>query len=117
MKMMTRPIMVLAGAWLCAGLFAQVPATDARNTNLRHTDFHFSMPAYATLPEWEAHKAHLRRQILVAAGLYPLPERTPLYPEISGRIERHGYLIERSCSRFNHAGLSAWRQHAEARAG
>jgi dienelactone hydrolase len=53
------------------------------------------MPPYATLPEWEAHKAHLQRQILVAAGLYPLPEKTPLHPEISGRIERHGYSIEK----------------------
>ncbi|HTT60917.1 MAG TPA: acetylxylan esterase, partial [Bryobacteraceae bacterium] len=38
---------------------------------------------------------HLRRQILVAAGLYPLPEKTPLHPEISGRIERNGYSIEK----------------------
>jgi dienelactone hydrolase len=90
-----RPIIILAGALLCCGLSAQIPATDARNTDLRHTDFHFTMPAYATLPEWEAHKAHLQRQILVAAGLYPLPEKTPLHPEVSGRIERNGYSIEK----------------------
>jgi hypothetical protein len=84
---------------LLGRLFAQVPATDARNTNLRHTDFHFTMPQYATLPEWEAHKAHLQRQILVAAGLYPLPEKTPLHPEISGRIERADYSIEKSRSK------------------
>lgn len=86
---------VLASALLSAVLPAQIPATDARNTNLRHTDFHFTMPAYATLPEWETHKAHLQRQILTAAGLYPLPEKTPLHPEISGRIERADYSIER----------------------
>ena len=86
-------------AWavaLAAGtLLAQVPATDARNLDIRHTDFHFSMPKYATRAAWEAHKAHLRRQILVAAGLYPLPEKTPLHPQITGRIERHGYSIEK----------------------
>jgi dienelactone hydrolase len=93
--MQTRLTIVLAGALLSAGLSAQVPATDARNTNLRHLDFHFSMPHYATLPEWEAHKAHLQRQILLAAGLYPLPEKTPLHPEISGRMERGEYSIEK----------------------
>ena len=86
---------VVAGALLSCVLSAQIPATDARNTAIRHTDFHFSMPAYATLPQWEAHKAHLQRQILVAAGLYPLPEKTPLHPEISGRIERGDYSIEK----------------------
>jgi dienelactone hydrolase len=88
--------------WAVAGwaLYAQAPANDApgidrRNADLRHTDFHFTMPRYASLPEWEAHKAHLKRQILVAAGLSPLPEKTPLNPVISGRIERGDYSIEK----------------------
>src|SRR5450755_4382720 len=61
------------------------------HVDLRHTDFHFTMPKYGSLPEWEARKAQLRRQILVAVGLYPLHEKTPLKPLISGRIERDGY--------------------------
>ncbi|MFN7992262.1 MAG: acetylxylan esterase [Bryobacteraceae bacterium] len=73
----------------------QIPDTDARNTNIRHTDYKFSMPKFATRADWEAHKAHLRRQILVASGLMPMPEKTPLHPEISGRIERKGYSIEK----------------------
>jgi dienelactone hydrolase len=94
--MQARLKLVLAGALLCAALLpAQVPATDARNVDLRHTDFHFTIPKYATLVDWEAHKAHLQRQILIAAGLYPLPEKTPLHPEISGRIERGDYSIEK----------------------
>jgi dienelactone hydrolase len=92
--MLTRSKIVLSGALLAAVLPAQVPPTDARNIDLHHTDFHFTMPQYG-LPDWEAHKAHLQRQILVAAGLYPLPEKTPLHPEISGRIERVDYSIEK----------------------
>ena len=87
--------LVLAAALVAGELSAQIPTADARNTAIRHTDFHFTMPTYATLPEWEAHKAHLRRQILAAAGLYPLPEKTPLHPEISGRMERGDYSIEK----------------------
>jgi dienelactone hydrolase len=90
----TRPQIVLAVALAAGPLCAQVPATDARNIDLHHTDFHFTMPQY-TLPEWEAHKAHLQRQILVAAGLYPLPKKTPLHPEVTGRIERAAYSIEK----------------------
>src|SRR5579863_6157919 len=86
---------VLAAALVVGVLSAQTPLTDARNTEIRHTDFHFSMPAFATLPQWEAHKAHLKRQILVAAGLYPLPEKAPLHPQITGRIEREDYTIEK----------------------
>jgi hypothetical protein len=42
---------VLAGALLSTVLSAQIPATDTRNTTIPHTDFHFAMPKYATLPE------------------------------------------------------------------
>jgi len=97
--MQTRSKTLVAGALLSAVLSAQIPtpipASDARNAAIRHTDFHFTMPAYATLPEWDLHKMHLQRQILVAAGLYPLPEKTPLHPEISGRMERDDYSIEK----------------------
>jgi dienelactone hydrolase len=37
----------------------------------------------------------LRQQILTAAGLNPLPERTPLHPQVFGRIERDGYSVEK----------------------
>ncbi len=37
----------------------------------------------------------LRRQILFAAGLSPMPEKTPLNPHIFGRLERDGYTIEK----------------------
>jgi len=77
------------------GLQAQVPAQDARNTSIRHTDYHFSMPAFSSLAEWETHKAELKRQILVAAGLYPLPQRGRLHAQVFGRIERDGYSIEK----------------------
>jgi Acetyl xylan esterase (AXE1) len=80
---------------LAAGAVAQVPAKDARNTNLTDGRMHFQMPVYTTLAEWEARAAHLRKQILAPAGLLPLPERTPLHPQIFGRLERQGYSVEK----------------------
>jgi dienelactone hydrolase len=82
---------VSAGATLCA----QVPGQDIRNTNTPGTNTHFEMPQYRTLAEWEARKAHLRKQILSAAGLLPMPEKTPLNPQIFGRIEHKDYSIEK----------------------
>jgi dienelactone hydrolase len=76
-------------------LRAQVPAEDQRNTYVPNTDTHFNMPEYRTLAEWEARKAHLRKQILVAAGLMPMPAKTEMHPVIFGRLERKGYSIEK----------------------
>jgi dienelactone hydrolase len=78
-----------------AALRAQAPAQDARNTHVPNTDTHFTMPAYRSLAEWEARKAHLRRQILAAAGLLPMPPRSPLNAQIFGRIENKDYSIEK----------------------
>jgi dienelactone hydrolase len=76
-------------------LAAQVPATDARLTNIPNTDTHFALPSYKTLAEWEKRKAKLRRQILFAAGLDPMPEKTPLHPQIFGRITIKDCTIEK----------------------
>jgi len=84
----------LFGCSVGVALLAQVPSEDARNTHLPDTNTHFTMPAYHTRAEWEAHKQKLRDQILFAAGLIPLPEKTPVHPVIFGRIERKDYTIE-----------------------
>src|SRR6476619_7458532 len=76
-------------------MWAQIPPQDSRNTNTPDTDTHFSLPVYKTRAEWEARASQLRQQILFAAGLTPMPARTPLTPQIFGRIERNGYSIEK----------------------
>jgi pimeloyl-ACP methyl ester carboxylesterase len=44
---------------------------------------------------WETRRGQLREQLLVATGLWPLPEKTPLNPVVHGKIERDGYTIEK----------------------
>jgi dienelactone hydrolase len=92
--------MRLTAAILCAlatalVLFAQPPAQDARNTQTPGTDTHFALRTYATRAEWEKRKAQLRRQILSAAGMFPMPERTPLHAQIFGRVENRDCTIEK----------------------
>jgi dienelactone hydrolase len=89
---------ILAAALFAATLAAQIPSIpsiDSRNVAIRHTDFRFTMPKYTTLEEWEARKAHLKRQILIAAGLFPMADRTPVHAEVTGRIARADYTIEK----------------------
>src|SRR5947209_3298698 len=44
---------------------------------------------------WDDRAAKVRTQILVATGLWPMPEKTPLNPVIHGKIERDGYTVEK----------------------
>jgi dienelactone hydrolase len=45
--------------------------------------------------QWEARRKALREQILVATGLWPMPEKTPLNAVVHGKIERDDYTIEK----------------------
>src|SRR5262245_11665334 len=53
------------------------------------------MPVYKTRAAWGARAAKLRKQLLFAAGLEPMPERNPLAPEIFGRITNKDYTVEK----------------------
>jgi dienelactone hydrolase len=88
-----RHFLFLAAAAIAAS--GQIPQQDPRNTNVPNTDTHFRMPEYRTLAEWQARAGHLKKQILFAAGLYPLPAKTPLKPLVFGRIENKDYSIEK----------------------
>jgi dienelactone hydrolase len=91
---MKAPILLLIAAAPLA--FAQNGSVqDSRNTNIPGTDTHFVKFDPPPLPQWEARKAHLRKQILFAAGLMPMPPRTPLNPHVFGRIKRNGYTVEK----------------------
>jgi dienelactone hydrolase len=68
---------------------------DSRNTNTPDTDTHAKLPEFHSLQQWEQRKAQLRKQILSAAGLYPMPKRGVPHAEIFGRLDREGYTIEK----------------------
>src|SRR5215204_6052241 len=52
-------------------------------------------PDFKDRQEWEQRADRLRTQTVVAAGLWPMPEKTPLKPVIHGKIERDEYTIEK----------------------
>src|SRR5262245_23068963 len=79
----------------CVPLCAQIPAQDARNTDVVHTDTHFKPKTYQSLADWTARKAVLRKQILSAAGLMPMFAKNDLRPQVFGRIENRDYSVEK----------------------
>lgn len=76
-------------------LAAQIPDQDRRDTDLPHTDYHFTMTSYPSHQVWLERAAFLRKQILAAAGLLPLPDKKPVRAEVFGRLDREGYSIEK----------------------
>lgn len=44
---------------------------------------------------WETRREEVRNRVLLASGLLPMPERTPLRAVIHGRIERDDYTVEK----------------------
>lgn len=68
---------------------------DLRNTLRTDTHTKFTLPPPRSLGEWSARKAQLRRQILTAAGLYPVPSPTPLRPRRFNRTDHGSYAVEK----------------------
>ena len=44
---------------------------------------------------WKTRREEIKQSIQVAAGLWPMPEKTPLHPVIHGRIEKDDYTVEK----------------------
>jgi dienelactone hydrolase len=76
-------------------LAAQIPTQDSRNTNTPDTDTHATLPEFHNLQTWEKRKAQLRKQILSATGLYPMPKHDVPRAEVFGRLQHEGYTIEK----------------------
>lgn len=73
----------------------QLPAEDARLKEIRHLDLKYSFSGYKTRDEWMVRAGQLKKQILSSAGLWPMPEKTPLKPVIFGKVDRGDHTVEK----------------------
>ncbi len=74
-------------------LLASTPALAQRE--MRELNGYFPFTPVASAEAWGARRLEIERKVLVASGLYPFPEKTPLQPVIHGRVERDDYTIDR----------------------
>ena len=100
MKRVLFSLALLGGVLFCAAKSPRVfpegkLPDDSRLKPLKDLNGYFPFKVPATLKEWEKRKAALRRRILVANGLFPLPERTPLKAVIHGKVKREGFTAEK----------------------
>src|SRR5947208_11414370 len=72
------------------------PPDDQRLTETHDIDHPVDFkPHFKDKADWERRAEALRTQVLVAEGLWPMPERTPLNAVVHGKIDRDDYTIER----------------------
>lgn len=71
-----------------------VPAQSETPT-LKDLNGFFPLKVPDSLDAWEEGAALLRRRVLLANGLFPLPERTPLNAVVHGKIKRPGFTVEK----------------------
>jgi dienelactone hydrolase len=71
------------------------PPPDPRRNQVRTNHEGAGFEAPPTLGAWRDRANHLREQLLVTLGLWPMPPRTPLHPQVFGKVERDGYTIEK----------------------
>jgi dienelactone hydrolase len=68
---------------------------DRRLEPLKDLDGYFPFTPQATREDWNSRSPRVRREVAVALGLWPMPERTPLNLVIHGKIEQPDYTIEK----------------------
>jgi hypothetical protein len=68
---------------------------DARLGPPKDLNGYFPFDVPGSKQAWDDRAAKVRTQLLVATGLWPMPEKTPLNPVIHGKIERDGYTVEK----------------------
>jgi len=90
MKCSFLTLLLSVACLLPAHLWAQSPDSVLKDLN---GFFPFHVPQ--SIEAWEERAALLKRRVLVANGMLPLPERTPLKAVVHGRIEREGFTVER----------------------
>lgn len=72
----------------------KVPA-DARLGPLKDYDGTFPFDVPATKEAWQTRADAVRRQVQVATGLWPMPERTPLNARLFGKVDRPDFTVEK----------------------
>jgi cephalosporin-C deacetylase-like acetyl esterase len=72
----------------------QLPA-DARLGPLTTLGGYFPFDPPNSRKAWQQRAEQLRRQLLVALGLWPMPEKGPLRAVIHGKVQRDEYTVEK----------------------
>jgi hypothetical protein len=68
---------------------------DKRLGDLNHLNGYFPWTPSANPAAWEQRAEYVRRQVLVACGLWPMPARPAITATIHGKVDRDDYTVEK----------------------
>ncbi|MBI5822078.1 MAG: acetylxylan esterase [Verrucomicrobia bacterium] len=88
-----KPILSILAALFVSFLSAH--AEDIRLQPLKDLNGYFPFNPPSSLSDWNVRKEYVRRQILVATGLWPMPTKTPLNAVSHGKIDCGEYTVEK----------------------
>jgi hypothetical protein len=69
--------------------------TDARLAEPKDLNGYFPFAVAKSKGDWEKRAQEVRRRIMVAEGIWPEPEKTPLNAVLHGQIDRGDYTVEK----------------------
>ncbi|MCC6795905.1 MAG: acetylxylan esterase [Candidatus Hydrogenedentes bacterium] len=72
-----------------------VASGDGRAMIDRDTNSTYKMTNFKTREDWETYAAPLRQKFLIACGLWPLPEKTPLNAKVEPVATHPDYIVEK----------------------
>src|SRR5438874_4062232 len=98
-----RAVLLAAALFCLDSAFAAAPRVlpegkqpnDARLQPPKDLNGYFPLTVPKSKEEWAKRAEQIRRQIAVAEGIWPLPERTPLNAVVHGRIDKGDYTVEK----------------------
>jgi acetyl xylan esterase AXE1 len=94
-RLRPRALALLIALAPSSSLAQEIPKTDLRLTEIRHLDVTYDFAGYRSQEEWLDRAARLKKQILVSAGLWPAPAKTPIQATIFGKVDRGDHTIEK----------------------
>uniref|UniRef100_UPI003566E1F2 glucuronyl esterase domain-containing protein n=1 Tax=Stieleria sp. TaxID=2795976 RepID=UPI003566E1F2 len=68
---------------------------QSEKQDLKTLNDHFPFVVPDSVDRWNDRADALRRRVLVATGLWPMPDRTALQPVLHGKIQRDGFTVEK----------------------
>jgi hypothetical protein len=94
-RLRPRALALLIALAPSSSLAQEIPKTDLRLTEIRHREVTYDFAGYRSQEEWLDRAARLKKQILVSAGLWPAPAKTPIQATIFGKVDRVDHTIEK----------------------
>lgn len=75
---------------------------DARLGDLKDLNGDFTWHPSPSIVEWKKRAEQVKRQLMVANGVWPMPTKQPLKAVVHGKVERDDYTVERVILQTGH---------------